>query len=132
MDKHIVSIKGIIFDHNKIILLKNERDEWELPGGKLEPFEEPETCLAREIKEELGLDTEIKQLIDVHQYHLSKDVAVLIITYLCKTVDFRTLALSTEHTDMKRFDLTDLQDLKMPKDYKNSIHKALNILSTNN
>ena len=32
---------------------ENERDEWELPGGRLEPGEAPETCLVREFAEEL-------------------------------------------------------------------------------
>jgi hypothetical protein len=31
-----ISIKGVILKESKVILLKNERDEWELPGGKLE------------------------------------------------------------------------------------------------
>ena len=31
-----VSVKGIVYHNGKIVLLKNERDEWELPGGKLE------------------------------------------------------------------------------------------------
>jgi hypothetical protein len=31
-----VLIKGIVFDGNKVWLRKNERDEWELSGGKLE------------------------------------------------------------------------------------------------
>ena len=60
-----ISIKGIIFINNKIVLLKNERDEWELPGGKLESDEIAEDCVIREIKEELNIDCEIDYLIDV-------------------------------------------------------------------
>jgi hypothetical protein len=31
-----VSIKGVVIHANKVLLLKNTRDEWELPGGQLE------------------------------------------------------------------------------------------------
>ena len=38
----------------KVLLLRNERDEWELPGGKLEVGEDPADCVVREITEESG------------------------------------------------------------------------------
>ena len=49
-----VSIKGVLVEAGRVVLLENDRDEWELPGGRLEPGEAPETCLAREFAEEWG------------------------------------------------------------------------------
>jgi 8-oxo-dGTP pyrophosphatase MutT (NUDIX family) len=32
-----VSVKGVLFQRGTVVLLENERAEWELPGGRLEP-----------------------------------------------------------------------------------------------
>jgi ADP-ribose pyrophosphatase YjhB (NUDIX family) len=38
----------------KVLLLENERAEWELPGWKLELGEDPADCVVREMSEETG------------------------------------------------------------------------------
>jgi 8-oxo-dGTP diphosphatase len=40
---------------------------WELPGGKVEPGESPETALTREIAEELGCAVIVEQWLDGEQ-----------------------------------------------------------------
>ena len=68
----------------RVVLLKNERAEWELPGGRLERGEEPEACLAREIAEELSLQVEVGPLLDCWRYPVLPGKEVLIVTYGCR------------------------------------------------
>ena len=52
-----VSIKGLIYDtsRTKFLLVQESDGFWALPGGGLDHGESPHDCLAREIKEEMGL-----------------------------------------------------------------------------
>ncbi|MEV7959069.1 NUDIX domain-containing protein [Streptomyces sp. NPDC088141] len=63
-----VSVKGVAMDHrSRVVLLYNERNEWELAGGRLEigppagsnPADRsPEETLERELREETGWEVE--------------------------------------------------------------------------
>lgn len=129
--KYPVSVKGIVILNNRVVLLKNEREEWELPGGKIELNETAEECTIREIKEELNIDSEIMSLIDVWMYNILGKVNVLIVTYLCKPIISNSLdiQISHEHKEVRLYDFDEIKDIKMPEGYKNSIFKALKTLS---
>jgi ADP-ribose pyrophosphatase YjhB (NUDIX family) len=48
-----------------LLVLQNrspEKDTWSFPGGKIDSYEQLETCVIREVKEEVNLDVKIKQL----------------------------------------------------------------------
>ena len=56
--KHFTKIEaagGIVQNDAKEILFIFRRDKWDLPKGKMEKKEEPETCAMREVEEETGV-----------------------------------------------------------------------------
>ena len=63
-----VSVKGIGIDDDKVWLRKNERHEWELPGGKIDQGEQPEHTVIRELQEELSFETEVVDVMQTYMY----------------------------------------------------------------
>jgi 8-oxo-dGTP pyrophosphatase MutT (NUDIX family) len=118
-----VSIKGVVFRDDRAILLRNERDEWELPGGKLEPDEEPEVCCAREIREELALEVQVDRLLDCWVYDILGRVKVLIVTYGCTLGAGGLISISSEHKEVGLFRVPELDALPMPEGYRASVRR---------
>jgi len=116
-----VSVKGVLVRDGRVLLLKNEREEWELPGGKLELGEEPPACVAREITEETGLPVTTGPILDAWQYHIREGRDVLIVTYGCHPEGNQSPTLSNEHKEIGFFTQAEVGDLNMPAGYKHSI-----------
>lgn len=115
-----VSVKGVVLLAGRAALLMNERDEWELPGGRLEPGEDPESCVVREIAEELGLVARDPVLLDVWLYRIRGKGDVLIVTYGV-TVDAAPARISDEHRALGLFTAAEMAALPMPEGYRRSI-----------
>src|SRR5260370_1246401 len=82
-----VSVKGVLLEDDRVVLLLNERDEWESPGGRLERGENPVACLEREFAEELGAAIVADRVLDSWLYPLLPGKEVLIVTYAVCRVD---------------------------------------------
>lgn len=79
--KQIHVVAGVIRDARGRILLARRTEGrdlaglWEFPGGKIEPGEAPEHALARELREELGIDASVGGLlIDVRMPYPDKQL----------------------------------------------------------
>jgi 8-oxo-dGTP pyrophosphatase MutT (NUDIX family) len=125
-----ISLKMVIDYCGKIPLLKNERDEWELPGGKLEVDETPEECVCREISEELNINISNVDIIDSWVYKITPIRHVFIVSYGTIYRGNEKLRLSAEHRDLGVFEYDKIDKLKMPAAYKFTIARWGATLST--
>lgn len=68
---------AIIISHGKVLLARRKRGDshqgyWEFPGGAVERGETLEECLARELKEELGVTATVGAVIARNEYRSAR------------------------------------------------------------
>ena len=86
-----LGVGGIVFNKQKQILLIQRNQPpamgfWSIPGGKLEAGESLIEACQREIKEETGLDTEVKNIVAVVERRV-EGFHYVIIDYLALLVN---------------------------------------------
>jgi len=115
MKTHLVAVNAFLIKDNKFLLLKRSDPPliWGPPGGKLEINEDPITGLKREVKEETGLEIEVKMPVTTWfgEFNNKKIFAV---DYLCYYQSGK-IKLSAEHNSSKWLTLHDLKNNE--KDY---------------
>jgi len=130
LDRLPVSIKGVVFDlDGQVLLGRNDRDEWELLGGRIQAGEHPRATLRREIHEESGLYVEVEArpvestLFDVFA---NGQHVVFVVAYRCYTgKPAAELRLSDEHTALQWFTLQEAHSLDdLPGTYKRCLDQS--------
>jgi 8-oxo-dGTP diphosphatase len=86
---------------------------WEFPGGKVEPDETPEATIIRELKEELGIDTEASCLAPLSfASHSYDDFHLVMPLYVCRK--WQGIVQPIEAQALKWLRPRDLRDTPMP------------------
>jgi 8-oxo-dGTP pyrophosphatase MutT (NUDIX family) len=116
-----VSVKGVLLRDGRVVLVGNSRGEWELPGGKLEPAETPEACVAREIAEELDVQVSVGPLLDAWVYHIAEGVDVLVLAYGCTPAALPERLESPEGRAVGLFAPDALDGIPLPHGYRRAI-----------
>ena len=84
--KHWIPVVAGLLKRGSQVLVGQRPDnhslagQWEFPGGKIELGESPEVALARELKEEIGIDAQIGEL-KLAVTHCYEDVGIIILFY---------------------------------------------------
>ncbi len=95
-----VSVKAVILDSGRVLLLANDRGEWELPGGRVDPGETEPAALVREIEEELGVAARLGPRLAEELFEVIPGRHVRIVSYGCEIDGAFSLRLSDEHRDL--------------------------------
>lgn len=94
---HFISVAGLVYKEDKVLLIKSNHRGWEIPGGVVETGEDLLDGLKREIFEESGIVAEPEKLVGIYQRLNTKEgygplegmilPPVVNLTFICKYVD---------------------------------------------
>jgi colanic acid biosynthesis protein WcaH len=101
----IASVEAVIFKDNSLLfLLRNHspvKGQWWFPGGRIWKGETLEQALAREVKEETGLEVVESELVNVYSRIFDERHDITIV-YYCKCKPDK-IKLDGEHSEYKYF-----------------------------
>ncbi|HPF52552.1 MAG TPA: (deoxy)nucleoside triphosphate pyrophosphohydrolase [Draconibacterium sp.] len=119
---------ALIIENNRVLIAQNNPDsdhafKWEFPGGKIHSDENPQTCIIREIMEELEIRIRIeKELIPVeHDYGIKQ---IRLIPFIC-TIESGSVQLN-EHLAFKWMNYGDLSNSDLSEADLRLIHIPAN------
>jgi 8-oxo-dGTP pyrophosphatase MutT (NUDIX family) len=120
---HPVSIKGVLLLDGRVVLVKNPRNEWELPGGRVDAGEAHAQTLSREFAEELAVAVDVRDAIDSYLFEVIPGRHVFIVTYGCTLAGEFIPRLSEEHTEHCLWPVDRLAEINLPAGYRRSVEK---------
>lgn len=122
-----ISARGIVGPPGKIVLLRNERDAWEFPGGRLEVKDEsPPMTLQREITEQLDVVVDVQDPVHAWRDEPTPGQQVLLIAYTCDIVgEFpEHLWQHDDRSGIRLFDFEQLPDIDLGPGYRQALQLA--------
>jgi mutator protein MutT len=107
---------GLVFRDGKLLITQRHAGAhlgglWEFPGGKREEDETFEECLVRELREELGIEVEVGEVIESLTHTYPEKTAVLKF-FRCRWKQNEPRALDC--LDLKWVSAAELRDYEFP------------------
>lgn len=140
MDRHYPEIPmpavGIIIYHDKKVLIikrayEPSKNRWSIPGGVIEIGEKVRDAAKREVKEELGLDVRIMNVVDVLDnivYEKNKIKFHFVLIDFLATVMQGTITPNHECLDVKWVEKHELDGYDLTNGAKKAIEKGFTMI----
>jgi 8-oxo-dGTP diphosphatase len=122
-----VAAKAFIVKDGKLLVIKRRPNDvhkpgqWDIPGGRMEPGENPIEGLIREVREEASITIQTVMPFDVHHFTRDDGQVITMIIFLCTHTD-GDIQLSEEHTEYKWVDMQKERGL-LPEWIKEPVQK---------
>lgn len=116
--KQIVVAAAVVFRDRRVLLTQRKQGShlagaWEFPGGKVEPDEDPRDTVARELREELGVDVLVGDILDV-TFHRYPEKSVLLLFYEATLTESSPEPRPLDVADIRWAAREDLRDEAFP------------------
>jgi 8-oxo-dGTP diphosphatase len=81
----VIVAAGVLVEQGRVLLTRRKEGThlagaWEFPGGKVQNGEDPREALRRELREELGIEAAVGEIVEVtfHRYEDAKKAVLLL------------------------------------------------------
>lgn len=124
-NRFAVSVKGVLMHNDYCLLRKNERQEYELLGGRLEKNDlSAERRLSIEFIEESGVKIEVVKNLEPWLYEIGLR-NIIIVPYECKALDIPQLLVDEDGGTLHWIHKDEISGLYMPQGYKDTIKASV-------
>lgn len=131
MPKRVIRVVAAVISHEGRYLITQRKPSavlpllWEFPGGQVEPDEEPDEALIREVKWRIGADVEVQDKLGdhVHEYN---NYDVQLTMYACSLRD-GSLPRAVNVNDVRWVTSRDMYDYEFPPADETTMDKLLGL-----
>jgi len=114
-----VPVKAWAVSDGRVLLVQEISGRWTLPGGRMNVGETPQEALAREIREELGVDATVGAIVDCLVFTSASSGKSHFVPVFLATVD-PTQAFALEEAEIAAagwFDVATLGEMEIRHEY---------------